>query len=278
MFDLAAQQQTQPQAAMMFGLSGFGALGTITRNSSRDRIKLLQKQLNYYAGANLAIDGVLGQKTWQAVIDWEYATNVPFANLSENFVVSDYTLNTLGIDTNDRGNNNSGGTQPGGGGNTQPNGGGARVSFEWKAPAVVSGVQTWGTAQTAFGAAMTSAGFDVQYNSYEYNFSGGWTLVVRGLSPIGLTERNSISNRLLTLAENAGFNVATGDVTISTGEITRTGNAGGNGANNNPNAQKSFFDSIQEFFDKKFGFLGGTVSGAALLAIGVGVFFFLKRD
>jgi hypothetical protein len=37
-----------------------------------------------------------------------------------------------------------------------------------------------------------------------------------------------------------------------------------------PTEKKSFFDSLQEFFDKKFGFLGGTISGAVLILLGVG--------
>lgn len=40
---------------------------------------------------------------------------------------------------------------------------------------------------------------------------------------------------------------------------------------------KGFFDSIQEFFDKKFGFLGGTISGAALILLGVGALFVASK-
>lgn len=45
-----------------------------------------------------------------------------------------------------------------------------------------------------------------------------------------------------------------------------------------PNAPKGFLESVQAFLDKKFGFLGGTVSGMVLVVIGVGAILFLKRD
>lgn len=109
--------------------------------------------------------------------------------------------------------------------------GGVRTSFEWLAPASLSigSLAGWTAAQNRLTAAAATAGFEVQYASYEtrLGLQSIYSLVYRGLSPVGMTSADAINNRLTSLAEQAGFSIIHNAVTTRTGQIVAGGNPNG---------------------------------------------------
>lgn len=272
LFEMAQAANEIPHGAM-FGLAGFGALGgfgAIRDNSPKEHIKRLQRALNdiSWPSPNLKVDGIFGSKTLGAVQTFQRRVG---GFVTSGYYVDDNTLSMLQLfDLQD----SAVGPPDTSGGGGKSTGGGARVQFAWKAPAVVSlsAFSTWNTAQAQFGNLMRSAGFDVQYNSYETSALLSYALIVRGLSPVGMTNRSALNNKLTSLAEQAGFTVNPNTAEITTSESDRL-----NPKDEKNKEDKSIFDSMQEFFDKKFGFLGGTISGAALVLLGVGALFVASK-
>jgi len=278
---MAAQMASAQTRGGLGSLAGYGT-GGIGAASPPEEIKTLQRALNYYASAGLAVDGRFGPRTFEALDTWQRRTG---GWIPTGYHASDNMLAGLGLQPGGRFASEAGGgsyrASGGGGGGTQTGGGGSqppttqtgdRVRFEWQAPASLALTSVvWGNAQDAFGRAMVGAGFTVEYNSYvtQLHLGGLWALHVRGISPAGLTDKDSINNQLINLANASGFDVTVGSETLTLGSRVASG------APNADDKDEPF--DLMKLLKDPLPFLGGVTLGAALAGLAV-VAVVLKDD